>query len=110
MKILPAIRAELARVMIQENGLFQQDIAVRLGVTNAAVSQYVNLKRGYGIDLSDDIKEAIRKLADSLLHEEDPSQRMDDFCTFCRNLRNMRRLNLVSPSELKVKSCICPEK
>ncbi|MBT4577420.1 helix-turn-helix domain-containing protein [Candidatus Woesearchaeota archaeon] len=49
--VLPLIRKELALAMKQE-GLDQKTIAKSLGVTAAAVSQYVNNKRGndYSID------------------------------------------------------------
>lgn len=43
--ILPAIRRELSERM-KTLGLEQKEIARRLGVTAAAVSQYINEKRG----------------------------------------------------------------
>jgi hypothetical protein len=43
--IIPAVRRELAR-SLTEQGLTQRDIARKLGVTDAAVSQYRNNKRG----------------------------------------------------------------
>jgi len=44
--ILPAIRRELAAVMINKYGMYQKDAAKFLGVTDAAVSQYLSRKRG----------------------------------------------------------------
>jgi len=44
--ILPPMRAEMAFRLVQREGLSQSDAAKRLGVTRAAVSQYMSRKRG----------------------------------------------------------------
>lgn len=54
--ILPLIRKELALAMKKE-GLDQKSIAKFLGVTAAAISQYVNNKRGNDYELDDSLKE-----------------------------------------------------
>ncbi len=53
--VLPLIRKELAMAMKKE-GLGQKEIAKLLGVTEAAVSQYVNNKRGNDFQIEDDLK------------------------------------------------------
>lgn len=53
--VLPLIRKELALAMKQE-GLDQKSIAKLLGVTAAAVSQYVNNKRGNDHSLEGHLK------------------------------------------------------
>jgi predicted transcriptional regulator len=40
------MRAEMVSRLVQRQGLSQSDAAKRLGVTRAAVSQYMNKKRG----------------------------------------------------------------
>ena len=45
-KSLPCIRRELAMLLISEYGLNQKEAASRLGLTEAAVSQYLIGKRG----------------------------------------------------------------
>jgi hypothetical protein len=40
------MRAEMVSRLVQKQGLSQSDAAKRLGVTRAAVSQYMNKKRG----------------------------------------------------------------
>ena len=42
--VLPAVRREIA-LKLKEKGLGQKEIAKRLSVTEAAVSQYINDKR-----------------------------------------------------------------
>jgi uncharacterized protein len=46
--LLPPMRAEMVSRLVQKQGLSQSDAAKRLGVTRAAVSQYISRKRGAG--------------------------------------------------------------
>ena len=46
--LLPPMRAEMVFRLVQKKGLSQSDAAKRLGVTRAAVSQYMSKKRGVG--------------------------------------------------------------
>jgi predicted transcriptional regulator len=46
--LLPPMRAEMVARLVQKQGLSQSDAAKRLGVTRAAVSQYMSRKRGAG--------------------------------------------------------------
>ena len=46
--LLPPMRAEMVLRLVQKQGLSQSDAAKRLGVTRAAVSQYMSRKRGAG--------------------------------------------------------------
>jgi predicted transcriptional regulator len=46
--LLPPMRAEMVLRLVQRQGLSQSDAAKRLGVTRAAVSQYMSRKRGAG--------------------------------------------------------------
>jgi len=66
--VLPAIRRELAKSLINY-GLTQKQIAEKLGITDAAVSQYLNSKRAKEIEfdqeLNKKIKEAAKRIIDS---------------------------------------------
>src|SRR3989344_5184961 len=64
--ILPAIRRELAKHLIN-SGLKQKEVAVKLGVTEAAVSQYMKDKRANEIAFDVTIKKAIEKAAKRLI-------------------------------------------
>lgn len=85
-KILPAIRAELARILIDE-GLPQQQVASKLGLSKAAVSQYVSAKRGKEITFSQDIEERIQELAKSLVEELAPNEAVSNLCAVCRGIQ-----------------------
>jgi uncharacterized protein len=45
-KYLPVMRAEMVLRLVRNEGVSQSDAAKRLGVTKAAVSQYLSGKRG----------------------------------------------------------------
>jgi hypothetical protein len=64
--ILPNIRSELAK-KLSEKGLSQKEIAKKLDITQAAVSQYVNKKRGYGVEFKRDAVSAIEKLVEDMI-------------------------------------------
>lgn len=63
--ILPSIRKELAKEMINL-GLSQKDIALKLGITEAAISQYLKDKRASNIKFENDVKKAIDRAAKRL--------------------------------------------
>ena len=56
---LPVIRKELAKELLNYN-LSQKEIAIKLGLTEAAISQYIHEKRATLINLDDKIKKAIQ--------------------------------------------------
>ena len=46
--LLPPMRAEMVLRLVKKQGISQSDAAKRLGITRAAVSQYMSRKRGAG--------------------------------------------------------------
>ncbi|MDP2798069.1 MAG: helix-turn-helix domain-containing protein [Methanoregula sp.] len=46
--LLPPMRAEMVLRLVRKQGISQSDAAKRLGITRAAVSQYMSRKRGAG--------------------------------------------------------------
>ncbi len=86
-KVLPAIRAELARLMIEE-GLPQQQVANRLGLSKAAVSQYISAKRGHDISFPSDIEEKINGLAKSLAGNLTGDEAVSSLCSVCKGIQS----------------------
>ena len=86
-KVLPAIRAELARIMLEE-GLPQQQVANRLGLSKAAVSQYVSAKRGKDLSFSQDTDEKIRELAKSLAGDLGANDAVGSLCSVCKGIQS----------------------
>ena len=72
--ILPAIRRELANVFINEHKLSQKEAANILGLTEAAVSQYVHSKRAKEVVFSDNVVVEIRKSAHKIIAGKNSKQ------------------------------------
>ena len=54
--LLPPMRAEMVSRLVQKQGLSQSDAAKKLGVTRAAVCQYLSRKRGAGeVEISSEL-------------------------------------------------------
>ena len=61
--IIPAIRGKLAHILVEEKGVSQKQASKILGLTEAAISQYINGKRGTEVMFSESVVEEIRKSA-----------------------------------------------
>lgn len=71
-RVLPAMRAEMVARLVNLQGLSQSDAARRLGITRAAVSQYLSRKRGdAGFELSPDMNALIDRWAMAVAGRED---------------------------------------
>jgi predicted transcriptional regulator len=82
--VLPSIRSELAKELAK--AMSQKEISEILGITQAAVSQYVSNKRGSKIELQDDVRAAIADLADDIARvgAGDPTLKI---CEICKKIR-----------------------
>lgn len=91
-KVLPAIRTVLVKDLIDRHDLTQKEVARRLGVTQAAVSQYLSSIRG-DEELGRMLKESeifgkIRELSSEVADGGIGSARlMEDFCEICDAMR-----------------------
>ncbi len=81
MHILPSIRAELAKKLV-EDGHSQQQVSEILNVTPAAISQYLSGKRGYEIDFDKDVSEEIGKAAGNIKNMNEKNEEYDKLFTF----------------------------
>ncbi len=87
---LPAFRAMVSKRLTEGYHMTQQEVATRLGVTQASVSNYARKARGVMLDL--EVDENIRKAADrvaELLASDRPDQRealrlMTEVCDYVR--------------------------
>ncbi|MBN2111133.1 MAG: helix-turn-helix domain-containing protein [Methanosarcinaceae archaeon] len=96
-RVLPAIRAEIARTIICEHGRSQQEAAEVLGLSRAAVSQYLSEKRGAEIDFSEDAQKEIRKFAAELLKGLSPKEEVSGMCNICKYVQKSGWLNKNEP-------------
>lgn len=84
--VLPGIRAALAEELVK-NGILQKEISKILGITPAAVSQYVSKKRGYKIDLQDAVRMEIKRLANDIITQGGVDSLSLRICEICMKLR-----------------------
>ncbi len=85
-KSLPCIRRELAMLLVKEHGLSQKEAASRLGVTEAAVSQYLSGKRGRSMDCDEDGRQEVVRAAGRLA-SQDREPATVELCRICRFIR-----------------------
>ncbi|MFX1476389.1 MAG: transcriptional regulator [Promethearchaeota archaeon] len=82
-RTLPAIRSALARALIARN-MSQRQIAELLATTEATISHYRKGKRGVAVDLKPDILKAIEQLADQLVTQSVPIEKLRErICVLC---------------------------
>jgi len=80
--IIPAIRKELARSMIEEFGLKQKEVAEHMDLSEAAVSQYLSSKRAKSVTFSNSILDEIKKSAEKI--KEDDLLLIPEMMRLCR--------------------------
>lgn len=89
--VLPTIRYELTKELLRL-GLSQKEVSESLGITQAAVSQYVKEKRGKTMEFKDDVKETIRELAKDMVGDNAFSDLILRTCEICRRVKANRTL------------------
>jgi predicted transcriptional regulator len=96
MQILPAVRASLAQVLVERHGMTRAGVARRLGVTQAAVTQYFKETRGTRNKAAIDgaFRGLIEELAGRIARDE---RDLGSICELCRTIREDPRFG--SPSE-----------
>ena len=68
--IIPKIRKELAKLLVKKYELSYEKAGNILGISKAAVSQYISNKRANKIVISDEIKKEIEKSAEIISKDE----------------------------------------
>ena len=85
---LPQIRAEVVSRMVIQKGITQKRVAGYMGLTPAAVSQYVSRKRGCkAIEISQELDEVIEQWTQSLINGDGGVT----ICDICRCVRKELR-------------------
>ncbi len=89
--VLPALRAKVAKELI-DRGYRVKDAAEMLGLTQAAISQYISSKRGQkGISLiekSDEAVKVVSELVEKIIRgEATVEDEVDYLCRVCEILR-----------------------
>ena len=91
-KVLPALRALIARELVERHGFPQSQVASILGVTQASVSYYLSAKRGKlttSICEPDELRNMAREIADKIANGSlDPGEVARALCMLCARLKS----------------------
>jgi hypothetical protein len=105
--VLPAIRREFAKGMIEKHGMSQKETASVLGVTDSAVSQYLKSKRAKEVEFSHRIKAAIEESVTRVVGDRSRLiMEMQGICDMLKKDRTLCRLHK-SKSPGIPRSCNC---
>ncbi|HLC10544.1 hypothetical protein E6H19_04565 [Candidatus Bathyarchaeota archaeon] len=87
--VIPALRAMIARELIEGYGMKQELVAQRLGVTQAAVSKYRHQVRGEAVDLESaaEVRQISKDIASALVGDPSPLNVSRRFCQACTDIR-----------------------
>lgn len=91
--VLPSIRVLIAKELIEKHGLKRSEAAKKMGMTPAAVTQYLERVRG-GIAMdvvesSEEIAEMVSKTADGLIKDKiSVCDVLGNICKVCRVMRS----------------------
>jgi predicted transcriptional regulator len=109
--VIPAVRALIAKQLMEEQGLKQDQVAELLGISQSAVSKYSRRVRGHAVKV-DGIVE-IRPLIDNIivLLLDGKRQNPELLELFCQACLAIRRTSLMcvfchkSDPEIKIEEC-----
>jgi hypothetical protein len=96
--VLPIFRSSIARELIEKYNYTEVEAAKKLGITQAAISQYLHSKRGYkGIpqcgDFLPSVQMAAREAAKRMATEEvDVEEITSNFCKLCMSFREKAKM------------------
>lgn len=93
---LPVIRKEIAESMITDYGLSQKETAEKLGITPAAVCQYLSKKRGKSDIMDVIILNEIKLSAKNIIDNGNGSV-ISETCRICKLIRKSTELELFCP-------------
>lgn len=111
--ILPLIRALIAKEAVNKFGMKQKDVARKLGLTNAAISQYLKGKRGGKLEKRfKELKPFVYQIAKKMSTEKlDNFEVAKSICKVCIKLRaSLTLCKLHRQIEPELKKCtFCSE-
>jgi hypothetical protein len=95
--ILPAVKAAMARSIVENHGLNEKQTADILGLSQSAVSRYVGRERGNLIEL-DSTSEVLTLIEQMVIHLiERPESKTEFLKLFCQTCQKIREKGLMCP-------------
>jgi len=86
--LIPALRREFTKIFVEDYGLTQKKAAEILGITEAAVSQYLRLKRANQIRFSKKDLNEIKRSAEEVM--KNPEMLIKNLYNLCVSLRESK--------------------
>ncbi len=95
--VLPAVKAIMARSIVEKHGLNEKQTAELLGLSQSAVSRYVGRERGnlFIIENSTEVLALIEQMVTSLIKE--PNNKAEILNLFCQTCTTIREKGLMCP-------------
>jgi hypothetical protein len=96
--VLPSVKAAMAREIVTNRGLNEQQTAELLGLSQSAVSRYVNKERGnmlLTLENSTEILALINQMVAVLIKE--PNNKPEVLKLFCQTCQAIRKKGLMCP-------------
>jgi uncharacterized protein len=96
--VLPAVKAIMARQIVEKHGFNEQQTAELLGLSQSAVSRYVGRERGnlLPIEGSNEILALITQMVTSIINE--PTNKAEILRLFCQTCQTVREKGLMCPN------------
>jgi uncharacterized protein len=95
--VLPAVKAIMARSIVEKHGLNEKQTAELLGLSQSAVSRYVNKERGnlLAIENATEVLTLIDQMVTHLIKE--PNNKTEILKLFCQTCTAIREKGLMCP-------------
>lgn len=94
--VLPAIRALMARTIVEKHGMKEKQVAKLLGLSQSAISRYTTKDRGNTITIENvpEVQTLIDKMIQLLLHGK-PNQTTEILELLCQTCKVIREKGLM---------------
>ncbi len=93
LKMLPALRSELAKDLTERYGMNQSLAAKKLGISQACISQYLRELRGRSVLKDKDVCKAVADLSKKISKKSlSHVQIMSEFCNICMIMQKKKLL------------------
>ena len=96
--VLPAVKAIMARTIVQKHGYNEKQTANLLGLTQSAVSRYISRERGSNLVSIENSPDIIALIDDMILQLiKEPDNREGVMELFCKTCATIREKGLMCP-------------
>ena len=109
--VIPAVKALIAKELVEKQGLKQDEVARMLGISQSAVSRYTRKVRGHVIKIDDiDEVETLVNRMITILSDEN-FKRAEFLKAFCQTCKSIRRTSAMcqfchkTDPKIKVEEC-----